>query len=228
MESAGAPRTEPGGAESSGIAHGVWQSGFTSQSRQTQYFYQDHMEILTKEAPLPSRIVSWLLLVLLMTGAGAVFGQTVEEYDLKAAFLYNFTKFIEWPPASLASGAFIIGIFGEDPFGSAIEDVTRGKSVSGHEIQIRRLKEPAEARNCNMIFVTSTDRRKIQELLEATKRSAILTVGENKEFLNQGGTIYFSMANNRVGIVINNAAAADKGLKVSAKLLSLAKIYEKD
>jgi hypothetical protein len=186
------------------------------------------MEILTKEASLSSRTALWLLLGLLMTGTGAVLGQTVEEYDLKAAFLYNFTKFIEWPAASLSSGNFVIGIFGDDPFGQVVDDVTRGKAVSGHPIRLRRLKEPAEARDCNMVFVTSTDRKKIQELLDATKGSAVLTVGEDREFLNQGGIIHFSMVNNHVGIVINNAAADAKGLKVSAKLLSLAKIYEKD
>jgi len=160
-----------------------------------------------------------------MTGAG--FGQTVEEYELKAAFLLNFTRFVEWPPASFSNANFIIGIFGEDPFGRAIDEVTRGKAVNGHQIRIRRLKEPAEARECHLVFVTSTDNKKTQEVLDATNLSPVLTVGESREFLNQGGTIRLSMDGNRVGIVINNAAAEAKGLKVSAKLLSLAKVYEK-
>jgi hypothetical protein len=185
------------------------------------------MEILTQNGTLSFRTALWLVLGLVMTGGGAVYGQAVEEYELKAAFLFNFTKFIEWPPASLSNGAFIIGVFGDDPFGSAIDDVIRGKNVNGHQIQIRRLKEPAEARDCHMVFVSSTDSKKIKELLDATNLSPVLIVGESREFLNQGGTIRFSMDGNRVVIVINNAAAAAKGLKVSAKLLSLAKIYEK-
>jgi hypothetical protein len=184
------------------------------------------MEILTRKAP-HSRIVRWLVLGLLITAGTTVFAQSVEEYDVKAAFLYNFTKFIEWPPSNPISGDFIIGIFGDDPFGRVIDDQTRGKTVNGHEIQIRRLKEPGDAKHCQIVFVTSTDKKKNQELLDATNSSPVLTVGETKDFLDQGGVIGFAMNDNHVGVIVNNTAAVAKGFKVSAKLLSLAKIYGK-
>jgi hypothetical protein len=183
------------------------------------------LEILNGGTRLSSRILPWLLLSLFTAHSG--FGQTVEEYELKAAFLFNFTRFIDWPAASLTNGDFIIGIFGDDPFGRLIDDITHGKSVNSHPIRIRRLKEPAEARDCHMVFVTSTDKKRNQELLDVTSRPAVLTVGETAEFLNQGGIIRLSMDNNHVSVIINNAAAAAKGLNVSAKLLTLAKIYDK-
>lgn len=199
----------------------------SSPIHQTQYLRETRMEILNRRRPHSYGPVRLLFMGIVITLAGNVFGQSVEEYALKAAFLYNFTKFVEWPPASMAGKTFTIGIFGDDPFGHVIDDVTRGKTVSGREIRIRRLKEPAEARECNIVFVSSTDRKKIQELLDATNGPAVLTVGENREFLIQGGIIHFSIEANHVGIVINKAAAAARGLTVSAKLLSLAKIYDK-
>jgi YfiR/HmsC-like len=184
------------------------------------------MEILTRNGP-QSRIVRWLVLGLLITAGTTGFAQSVEEYDVKAAFLFNFTKFIEWPPSDRSSGNFIIGIFGDDPFGHVIDEQTRGKTVNGRQIEIRRLKDPAEAKDCHIVFVTSTDKKKNQELLDATNRSPVLTVGETKDFLNQGGVIAFAMNDNHVGVIINNTVAVAGGFKVSAKLLSLATIYGK-
>jgi hypothetical protein len=153
--------------------------------------------------------------------------QSVDEYEVKAAFLYNFTKFIEWPETQFPGATFSMCIFGDDPFGHAIDNVTRGKTVNGRVIKIRRVSEIVEARECQILFVGSADRRKTQQLLDAASLPPVLTVGDSVEFLRVGGLIGFSMDDSHVGVIINQNAAEARGLKISAKLLSLATIYKK-
>ena len=167
-----------------------------------------------------------LLGLAIVLPAAAVYGQTAEEYEVKAAFLYNFTKFVEWPAKGAAD--FVVGIFGDDPFGSALENATRGKSVNGRAIRIHSLKDPTEARDCSIVFVTSTDTRKTAQLLEAVVSTPVLTVGETAEFMKMGGMIRLSVEGNHIGVVINNGAAESAGLKISAKLMSLAQLYKKE
>jgi hypothetical protein len=168
-----------------------------------------------------------LLGLAMLLPAATEYGQTVDEYEVKAAFLYNFSKFVDWP-AARATGPFSICIFGDDPFGIKIEIATRGKTVNGREIRIRRLKDPAEARDCHILFAASADKKKTQQLFDAISLLPVLIVGENEEFLRAGGMVNLSTTgDDRVGVVINNAAAEANGLKISVKLLSLATIYKK-
>jgi hypothetical protein len=183
------------------------------------------MEILAGEAPQRTR--RSLLLALLLALPAMTFGQTVDEYEVKAAFLYNFTKFVEWP-SSKGSSDFVIGIFGDDPFGTALEDATHGKTVNGHSIRIRRLKDPSEARSCGIVFVTATDNKRTTQLFEAIASTPVLTVGETSDFMKLGGMIRLSMDGSRIGVVINSEAAGPAGLKISAKLMSLAQLYGKE
>src|SRR5688572_17808492 len=109
------------------------------------------MEILGPGLRRERRITRWLFAGLLVF-PGMVLAQTVDEYAMKAAFIYNFTKFVEWPKAS-GLGTFAICVLGDDPFASLLDQVVKGKTANGVAIQTRRLREPSEARQCQVVFV---------------------------------------------------------------------------
>jgi len=155
------------------------------------------------------------------------FGQAVDEYEVKAAFLYNFTKFIEWTKMP-DSDVFNICILGDDPFGIALDQLVKGKAAYGRKIQIQRLKEPVEARQCQIVFVRREEETKAAKLVEAVRGTQALTVSERGKFARTGGMVYLSTKDGHVSVGINPAAAETAGLKVSAKLLSLAKNFKDD
>jgi hypothetical protein len=168
-------------------------------------------------------LCSLVVAMMLIATAGA--GQAAEEYEVKAAFIYNFTKFVEWPTTT-DSPSFAICILGDDPFQSSIDRLAAGKVVGSRPVQVRRLKEGAEGRQCQIVFVGASERAKASRLVEAVRGTSVLTVGESIEFLRIGGMFYLSMADNHVSVVINPAATDAARLKVSAKLMTLAKVYK--
>lgn len=180
------------------------------------------MEVLTTKG---SAILRLTLLAVLLLVAAVSAGQTAEEYEVKAAFIYNFTKFVEWPQGT-ESASFWICILGDDPFESAIEKLTAGKSAYGRPIQVKRLKGASEGKQCRIVFVGASERGKASRLVEATRGTAVLTVGESSEFLRAGGMVVLSMESDRVSVVVNPTATQAAGLKVSAKLMTLAKVYK--
>src|SRR4026209_503629 len=110
------------------------------------------------------RIHQWLF-VGLLAFSGTVLGQGVDEYSMKAAFIYNFTKFIEWPKI-IGLTTFSICVLGDDPFGLTLDEVVKGKTANGVAIQTRRLKDPSEARQCQIVFVKREEEKKAQKLVE--------------------------------------------------------------
>jgi uncharacterized protein DUF4154 len=148
------------------------------------------------------------------------------EYQVKAAFLYNFTKFVEWPRRSsrLSPTAFRIGILGEDPFGGAIEGITKEKTVGGRAILVRRLKNAEEARTCEVVFISVSEQSHLGLILGQLEGAGVLTVGDMEGFAKLGGVINFVMENQEVHFDINVDASERAGLRISSKLLSLARI----
>ncbi len=148
------------------------------------------------------------------------------EYRVKAAFLLNFTKFIEWPAAALggAGAPFAICILGADPFGSALDRMVEGETVNDRKLVVRRLG-PQPPRGCQMVFAGSIERDRAKML--ASLGRGVLTVGEGSDFLRAGGMIAFVIEDRRVRFDINQAAAAAAGLKISSKLLNVARSVEK-
>jgi len=148
------------------------------------------------------------------------------EYQLKAVFLFNFAKFIDWPPGSLTSpqSPFAICILGQDPFGNALDDILQGKMIRDQPLAVQRLKDQAEARRCQIVFVSSSESARLAEILKSLRGANTLIVGETNGFAASGGTIEFTLEDNRLRFTINTDAADRAGLKFSAKLLSLAKI----
>lgn len=151
--------------------------------------------------------------------------QEVSEYQVKAAFLYNFTKFVQWPADVFSDekSPIIIGLIGEDPFGSALDRAVRGKSVRGRQLTVKRLKWGENLKDCHLIFIGSSERKRAAQILKILKGASVLTVGEMEHFNQQGGIINFISENQRVRFEINADAAGQARLTISSKLLSLAR-----
>lgn len=167
-----------------------------------------------------------ILGALLSAGARA---QTTDEYRVKAAFLYNFAKFVEWPAQAFKgpSDPIVIGVLGKDPFGDALVSAAAGKTLAGRGFQVREVADPQQAAQCHILFVSSSERKRLGSLIAQIAGLAILTVGESDNFTAEGGVINFKIESGTVRFQINVEAARKQRLQISAKLLSLAEIAGK-
>jgi hypothetical protein len=148
------------------------------------------------------------------------------EYEIKAAMLYNFAKFVEWPPAARtdAQAPIVVGVLGQDPFGAVLDDTMRDKSVYGRSILVRRFRTLADLDPCHVLFISRSERKRVPEILRSLQKSSVLTVSDAERFAGLGGIIGFTLRGNRIRFEINNDAARRAGLKISSKLLRLAKV----
>jgi hypothetical protein len=142
------------------------------------------------------------------------------ESQIKAAFLYNFAKFIEWPDNT---GMLNLCILGEDRFGKDI-DAIEGKAAAGKTLTVRRIKSAQDIKQCRMLFIASPESERLSGILTAAQGLNILTVGDTAGYAEQGVIINFYTEQNKVRFEINKDAAARSGLKISSKLFSLARI----
>lgn len=144
------------------------------------------------------------------------------EYEIKAAYLYNFIKYVDWPTTK---DTITIGVLGGNPFGEALAPLN-GKMAKGKRIIVKELGSAREAQNCQMIFVSSSEKQRLQEIFENSKSAHVLTVGEMQGFAQGGGIINFIEENNKVRFEINEEAAHRTGLTISSELLKLAKLVK--
>jgi hypothetical protein len=148
--------------------------------------------------------------------------QVAPEYDVKAAFLYNFTKFVEWPPSALQErGDFQLCVLGEDPFGRSLE-VVADEKVAGRRISLLRTPKLAEPEGCQILFISRSERHRMPEVLRELRDTPVLTVADTDGFLGHGGIINFILEGSKVRFEINQEAAERAGIKISSKLLRLA------
>ncbi len=151
------------------------------------------------------------------------------EQLIKAAFLYNFTKFVDWPPRSFSGGRdpICIGVLGHSPsaaaLAGALEQTVAGRSVNGRGVVVKRVDGAGEASAVHMLFVPAPDEVRFAEMKPAFAHSAILTVGESPSFLRAGGVINFVVEDDKIRFEINAAAAERAGLRISAQLRKLAR-----
>ena len=171
------------------------------------------------------RRISILVSFLAVAVTAAAQSARAPEYQVKAAFLYNFAKFVEWPsPALSSSTSFRICVLGRDPFGDALSNIVQGKAISGHSILSMQVQSAAEARSCHVLFLSQSDPETLKQGLERLRGLPILTVGESPDFLPLGGMINFVLEQDRVRFEINLAAAERHHLKLSSKLLAVARV----
>jgi hypothetical protein len=143
-------------------------------------------------------------------------------YEIKAAYLYNFIKYVDWPSYG---DNITIGVLGNNPFGTALAPLN-GKTVKGRRLLIRQVDSLRDAQKCQIIFVSSSERSRLPEIFENLKPARVLTVGEMQGFANGGGIINFIEENNKVRFEINAEAARQTGLNISSELLKLAKLVK--
>ena len=147
------------------------------------------------------------------------------EYQVKAGFLINFARFVEWPPEVTKdpSASLKVCIAGSDPFHGELDRIVQGKKVGSHPLEAMHVSRNQTARGCHILFISFAEKKRIPEILADLATLPILTVGESDGFLQQGGMIGLIVSDERVKFDVNLEATAKAGLKVSSQLLFLAK-----
>ena len=168
--------------------------------------------------------------VLLCFLAVVTLAQSATEYQVKAAFLFNFAKLVEWPADAFrgADAPLQICLLGPDPFGHEFEDGIAEEAVNGHRIEVIHPSGVPQAKDCDLIFVASSDKQQVREILRGLRGASVLTVGDTAGFARMGGIINFVLDESRVRFEINVKAAEGAHLKVSARLLTVAKLIVTD
>ncbi len=171
--------------------------------------------------------VQWALLLGLLS-PGLCRAQAFNEYQVKAAFLYTFAKFVEWPPQAFSSPSAVmtICVLGEDPFGAFLDDAVRGKTVGDRPMAVVRIADLGTGRDCKILFIAASERRRMPVLLAAAASTGLLTVGDTAEFSAQGGVIELQLDGERIRLKVNLTAAEKAKLRISSRVLSLATIIK--
>jgi len=146
--------------------------------------------------------------------------------EVEAVFLFNFSQFVDWPPQvfPVASSPIVICVLGSDPFGATLDEVVHGEVVKGRPLAVRRFQHIEELTDCHILFVSRSERARLQPILEQLKGRSILTVSDLEEFAGEGGVICFVLMDNKIRLRVNLAAAKAAGLTLSSKLLRPAQI----
>lgn len=148
------------------------------------------------------------------------------EYEVKAAFLFHFTQFVEWPSNATASAVFRIGVLGKNPFGNALDETVRGESVNGCKMIVEYSSNVDDLTNCAIVFINRDERHRMPEIMEKLNGRPILTVSDYGGFARNGGIINFYLEDGKIRFEINPMAAKRARLTISSQLLQLGRIIE--
>jgi hypothetical protein len=167
--------------------------------------------------------------LILATGSASIPAAVApfNEYEIKAAFLYNFIKFTEWPAEEIGRSdePFIIGVLGKDPFGAALDKIIEGETIHNKKVVARRFPRMDEAAaNSHVLFISSSEENNLAAILKLLAGQAVLTVSEINNFTQRGGIIHLKKENNRIVFDVDLATAKQAGLSMNAQLLKLAKV----
>lgn len=148
------------------------------------------------------------------------------EYEVKAAYIHNTAKFVEWPAASTGfAGSLKLCVLGQDPFGNAL-NVLRGKAIHDKVWEVVHANSDTNLRECGALFIAASERRNLRQILDATKDSPVLTMGDSDGYAQQGVMVNFYLQDNMVRIEINTDAVKRSGLNIGSQLLKLARIVQ--
>jgi hypothetical protein len=165
--------------------------------------------------------------LLLLLAPGLTCGaQNVSEDQVKAAYVYNFAKFVEWPARDFAgpTAPLRFCVLDDPSFESELIRIVKDKSVAGHPVIVVPIQEGDQSRDCHLLFIGSSRERQIRRIIEALRETNVLTVSETKGFVEAGGIINFVLQDDRVQFEVNHKAAKQAGLNISARLLAVAKV----
>jgi hypothetical protein len=168
----------------------------------------------------------WLAVFTLLLGVGqGLSAETaLSEYQVKALFLFNFAKYVEWPAQAFASAntPITIGIVGESKYAAQLSKIVEGKNISGRSIVIRQLENQDEPGACHILFISNSEKRRVGDLLAMVKTRPVLTVSDIDQFAQQGGIVGFVKKDDKIRLEIDLGAARLANLELSSKLLSVA------
>jgi YfiR/HmsC-like len=150
------------------------------------------------------------------------------EYQIKAAFIYNFTQFVTWPKNSFSgdNAPFVLAVVGDDPFSGALETAMQDRTVDGRPITVRHFATTDQIGPCQVLFVPQSQEQALTAIMAKVAKNAVLTIGESDTFLPGGGAIRFYVDGNKMRFEISPVATDTAGLQVSSKLLELARIFK--
>jgi hypothetical protein len=171
-------------------------------------------------------LASLLILTVLLP---ASFGAQMTDYQVKAAFLYNFAKFVEWPAIAHTStnSPLVIGFVGEDSISESLSALTKGQTAQGRPIEVRSCEFDSNLSGCHVLFLGHKAAGKTKDILARIGSAHVLTVGDGEEFIQQGGIIGFAIVDKSVKFDINAKAAETAQLKVSSRLMAVARTVVK-
>jgi len=183
------------------------------------------MALLRRSEGARRRFCSLILVIAAGLSARSAGAQSVaDEYQVKAAYILNFARFVEWPPEVLpASSPLTIAVVGNDPFGGSLENVLRGSSANGHVIRVRYVHWNDSLSQCQIIFISASEEPHLVQILRNLGNAGVLTVSDIDRFSLRGGVIEFLMVGNRVRFDINRTPAVAARLTISSRLLRVAR-----
>ena len=181
--------------------------------------------------PMRKKLFTFIVLLCLLLCTAIQVGANVKapsEYAVKAAFLYNFTKFVEWPSDMPDDNDSLLRIcvIGESPFGDKLESTLKGKKVGGKSVTVAYVQSVEEVLSYDVVFIAQSEESRSDRILKVLTNRAILTVSDIDDFAERGGAIGFFEEDNKIRFEINVDAAEETGLQISSKLLRLARIVD--
>jgi hypothetical protein len=152
------------------------------------------------------------------------------EYQVKAVFLFNFAQFVEWPARAFADSKapLVIGILGDDPFGSYLDDLVQGEMIGDRPMVVRRYRRVEDIADCHILFINRSKAAELEKIIPALQGRSILTVADADDFCRHGGMIRFVTENGKIRLRANLAAAKASDLIISSKILKAATIVTRD
>jgi len=171
--------------------------------------------------------IVWGLLSVFVAGAQS---PKPTDYQVEAAYLYNFGRFVEWPTkgATARSNSFTICVLGEDPFGQALDATLAGETIGNQRVTARRISSPQMAVDCQILFISLSEANRLNKIIDALDKNAVLTVSDIPQFSRRQGMIQFVSDENRIRFEVNLAATRRAGLTLSSELLKVATVVRKN
>ncbi len=163
-----------------------------------------------------------LLGVISAAGHPALDPSQPTQYDVEAAYLFDFGRFISWPQPRSADAPFVICILGENPFGSALDSTIAGEVLRGRKVEDRRITRAQDALPCSILYISSSEASRLNKILAAIQHAPVLTVSDMPDFAEHGGMVQFVLRDGRVRFEVNLASAQQVGLSMSSELLKVA------
>lgn len=163
-----------------------------------------------------------LLNCILITLAEASPDTKPTQYEVEAAYLFDFGKFIAWPANQRADLPFEICILGKDPFGPVLDSTLAGETLRGRPVQEKHISRPQDATGCSILYISSSESGRLSKILSQFEQAPVLTVSDIPDFVQQGGMIQFVLRDGRVRFEVNLAPARSSGLAMSSELLKVA------